>query len=73
MISRIKSLFADIRTKYHAHQQDYHKYYIRDFTDVLIFAKDDSLQNEKQSACYLTDENLTKILSDLFTGLKVSF
>lgn len=54
--------------KYHLHQKDYQFGQIRDFTDAMISAKNDALQNEKESAAYLTDKNLCLCLLDLFSG-----
>ena len=59
-----------LKQKYLSHQKDYQFEQIRDFTDALIFAKLDALQNEKGSAPYLTDDNLALALSDLFSGKK---
>ena len=62
-----------IKQKFLSHQKDYQEGQIRDFTDALIFAKQDSLKNENESAPYLTDGNLTLTLSDLFSGKKFCF
>ena len=70
MNSLLKEFFGSLKQKYRSHQQDYQEGEIRDFTDALIFAKEDSLKNEKESAPYLTDGNLAMTLSDLFSGQK---
>ena len=64
--STIREFFGFLSEKYKSHLNDYQFGEIRDFTDALIFAKEDSLKNEKESAPYLTDGNLTMTLSDLF-------
>ena len=62
-----------LKQKYVLHQKDYQEGQIRDFTDALISAKFDALQNEKESAPYLTDDNLVLALSDLFSGKRIYF
>ena len=71
--SKIKDFFGSLKQKYQTHQSDYQDGQIRDFTDALIYAKFDSLKNEKESAPYLTDGNLSMALSDLFSGKKYLF
>ena len=73
MKSDLREYFNSFKQKFLSHQKDYQEGQIRDFTDALIFAKHDSLKNEKESAPYLTDGNLTLTLSDLFSGKKVLF
>ena len=68
---RLKDFFGSLKQKYQTHQSDYQDDQIRDFTDALIYAKKDSLKNEKESAPYLTDGNLSMALFDLFSGIKV--
>ena len=72
MNSRVRGLFDLIKEKYISHQKDYQDGQIRDFSDALIYAKEDSLKNEKESAPYLSDANLALALSDLFSGNKYS-
>ena len=62
-----------IKQKYVSHQKDYQFGQIRDFTDALISAKFDALQNEKESKPYLTDNNLALALFDLFLGKTIHF
>ena len=62
-----------LKQKYVSHQKDYQFGQIRDFTDALISAKFDALQNEKESKLYLTDDNLALALFDLFAGTKINF
>ena len=66
MNSNMKEYLGTLKQKYKSHLKDYQFGEIRDFTDALIFAKEDSLKNEKESAPYLSDGNLTMTLSDLF-------
>ena len=68
LIFRMNELIDIMMEKYHLHQKDYQFGQIRDFTDAMISAKNDALQNEKESATYLTDRNLFFSLIDLFTG-----
>ena len=71
-IEKLRSIFRDftaiLKEKYISHQNDYQQGIIRDFTDALISAKIDALENEKESAPYLTDDNLALTLFDLFIG-----
>ena len=71
-IQQLRTHFRDfieiLKQKYLSHQCDYQEGIIRDFTDALISAKLDALQNEKESAPYLTDDNLALTLFDLFLG-----
>ena len=66
--TRMNELINIVAEKYHLHQKDYQFGQIRDFTDAMISAKNDALQNEKESATYLTDRNLFFSLLDLFSG-----
>lgn len=70
-VSTIKEFFNVLRQEYQSHQKDYQFEQIRDFIDALIFAKQDSYKNEKDSVCYLTDENLTMTLANLWLGEKL--
>ena len=71
-IKKVKSIFEGLasllKEKYVLHLKDYEEGQIRDFTDSLISAKLDALQNEKESTPYLTDESLAFSLFDLFSG-----
>ena len=68
--SCIEKFLGVIKEKYISHLDDYQFDRIRDFTDALIFAKEDSLknelENEKESAPYLSKGNMIMALSDLF-------
>ena len=68
MNANIREYLGTLKEKYKSHLNDYQFGEIRDFTDALIFAKEDSLKNEKESAPYLSDGNLTMTLSDLFSA-----
>jgi len=68
MNSIMREFLGTLKEKYKSHLNDYQFGQIRDFTDALIFAKEDSLKNEKESAPYLSDGNLTMTLSDLFSA-----
>ena len=54
------------KNKYQAHYKDYDENVIRDFCDTLITAKNEALREGKESAPYLTDENLSMAVFDLF-------
>lgn len=73
IILRIKNLLNQIRTKYFPHQKTYQKDCIRDFADALIYANEESMKNEKEFDSCLTDQNFSKVLSNLFTGEKINF
>ena len=64
--SYTKKFLGVVKEKYKSHLKDYQFGRIRDFTDALIFAKEDSLENEKESAPYFSDENITMALFYLF-------
>lgn len=62
------------RQKYKNHQNDYQEEIIRDLTDGLLAAKDDAVNNSKESAPYLTDINLAVVLQELLLGSnKITF
>ena len=58
-------------TKYKQHKSDYQDGIIRDFTDALISSQLDALKNDKESAPYLTDNNLASVVNQLFLGIKI--
>lgn len=62
-------LFGMAKQKYKNHQNDYQKELIRDLTDGLLAAKDDAIDSSKESAPYLTDNNLAVVLQELIIGL----
>jgi steroid 17alpha-monooxygenase/17alpha-hydroxyprogesterone aldolase/cytochrome P450 family 1 subfamily A polypeptide 1 len=57
-----------IANKYRKHYKEYNENSIRDFSDAVIFAKNEALAEGKESAPYLTDENLALVIVDLFMG-----
>ncbi len=61
-----------IKKKYKDHYKEFNEYIIRDFCDALILAKNEALNEDKESKSYLTDDNLTFVILDLFMG-KSSF
>jgi hypothetical protein len=61
-----------IKNKYKDHYKEFNEYIVRDFCDALILAKNEALNEDKESKPYLTDDNLTLVILDLFMG-KSSF
>jgi hypothetical protein len=57
-----------IKLKYICHHESYDQNIIRDFCDALISAKYEALNEDKESKKYLTDDNLTLVIMDLFMG-----
>ncbi len=57
-----------LKIKYKHHYEDYNENIIRDFCDALISAKNEALNEDKESKPYLTDDNLTLVILDLFLG-----
>ena len=55
-----------MKNKFRFHYEDYNESVIRDFCDALISAKNDALNEGKESAPYLTDENLAMTVYDLY-------
>ena len=66
----IEKFLDVVKEKYISHLDDYQFGRTRDFTDALIFEKEDSLknelENEEESAPYLSKGNMIMALSDLF-------
>ncbi|CAG2122636.1 unnamed protein product, partial [Medioppia subpectinata] len=62
----IEDVMALIADKYRTHSGDHSDAIERDFCDALISAKNDALRDGKESAPYLTDQNLAMIIYDLF-------
>jgi len=54
------------------HCQEYSESVIKDLIDALISAKNDALNEGKESAKYLTDTNLSMIIIDLLVGMDSS-
>lgn len=65
----MNQLFIIAEKKYQNHQIDYQEGIIRDFIDALITAKNDSIKKSKESAPFLTDNNLVVTVNQLFLGL----
>ena len=57
--------------RFKSHYKDYDESSDRDFCDALISAKNDALRDGKESAPYLTDENLAMTVFDLFFGNQI--
>jgi hypothetical protein len=57
-----------MKKKYIDHYKDYSETVTRDFCDALISAKNEALTEGKESAPYLTDDNLSMAILDLFFG-----
>ncbi len=72
LINKTIKTFEDIKEvlkiKYKYHYEDYNENIIRDFCDALISAKNEALNEDKESKKYLTDDNLTLVIMDLFMG-----
>ncbi|CAG2173725.1 unnamed protein product [Oppiella nova] len=73
--NHIKQYFKNIREfqnnskqKLISHYSDYSGAIERDFCDALITAKNEALREGKESAPYLTDDNLAMMSCDLFLG-----
>ncbi len=67
-IKTIEDIKEVLKTKYKHHYEDYNENIIRDFCDALISAKNEALNEDKESKKYLTDDNLTLVILDLFMG-----
>lgn len=66
--------FRDLFTQsYREHYKDYDQNVMRDFSDILIATKNHALNEGKESAAYLTDENLGMIIVDLLFGIILFF
>ncbi|XP_054158509.1 uncharacterized protein LOC128956821 [Oppia nitens] len=69
-VQKYDKIFTDLRQlfryNYLLHLNDYDSQIERDFCDALIGAKNDSIREAKQSATYLTDDNLVMAVFDLF-------
>ncbi|CAG2172180.1 unnamed protein product [Oppiella nova] len=62
----MRELVEMIRNKFKPHYDDYSDAIERDFCDALISAKNEALREGKESAPYLTDDNLAMAVFDLF-------
>ncbi|CAG2113217.1 unnamed protein product, partial [Medioppia subpectinata] len=54
------------RNIYQTHDKTYDSKNLRDFCDILIAAKHESIAEDKQTAPYFTDDNLPAVLIELF-------
>ena len=62
-----------LKQNFENHYKTYDESVIRDFCDALISAKNDALREGKESATYLTDDNLSLAIFDLlFAGTDTS-
>jgi len=66
MLANFDDVISMIHEKYQAHLKDYESGLVRDFSDALIEAKEESIAQGKESAPYLHDKNLSYTLMDLF-------
>ena len=68
--NKFKSGFQElarlVKDKYQDHFKDYNENVVRDFCDTLISAKNEALREGKESAPYLTEDNLALVIVDLF-------
>ena len=62
----VNEMIDILSNKFSEHYVDYDESVCRDFCDALITAKNEALREGKESAPYLTDENLAMTISDLF-------
>ncbi len=68
----LDELIEICKNKYTDHYKDFNETVVRDFSDALISAKNEALAEGKESAPYLTDENLAMSAMDLFFGIKLN-
>lgn len=58
-----------IEEKFKEHQKSYQEGILRDFTDCVLTARDEAINENKSSAKWLADDNmLVSIVNDLFAG-----
>ena len=62
----INEMIDMLSNKFSKHYVDYDESVCRDFCDALITAKNEALREGKESAPYLTDDNLALVVFDLF-------
>ena len=68
----LRNLSLNVRQKYIEHLPDHQKGLIRDFCDALIEAKEEAIEEDKESAPHLTDQNLSLVILNLFFGQYIS-
>ncbi|XP_054165759.1 steroid 17-alpha-hydroxylase/17,20 lyase-like [Oppia nitens] len=70
MVTKHRQLFSEMieisEKNFKKHYIDYDQNIERDFCDALISAKNDALREGKESAPYLTDNNLVMAIFDIF-------
>ncbi len=64
----LSELSITLRKKYHQKLEDHQKDVIRDFCDALIEAKEEAINEEKESSAHLNDVNLSLVIINLFFG-----
>ena len=67
--NQFSELLGIAKKRYKNHQNDYQEELIRDLTDGFLSAKIDAINNSKESARYLTDDNLSTMVGGLLIGL----
>ncbi|CAG2104911.1 unnamed protein product [Medioppia subpectinata] len=71
-LAKYKQYFNDLMTYtrdiYQTHDKTHDSENLRDFCDILIAAKHEAIADDKQTAPYLTDDNLPAALIDLLAG-----
>jgi hypothetical protein len=72
IVKRVKDVITDFTNNvtelFTSHYDDYDQNYLRDFSDQLIFAKNEAISENKDSAKYMTDANLGHVIMDIFMG-----
>ena len=68
---RHKNCMKYTKNIYEKHEKSYDKDIKRDFCDILISAKKEAIEEEKQTAPYLTDTNLAVCLIDILLGKSI--
>ncbi|CAG2111235.1 unnamed protein product [Medioppia subpectinata] len=71
-LAKYKQYFTDLMTYtrniYQTHDKTHDSENLCDFCDILIAAKHEAIADDKQTAPYLTDDNLPAALIDMLTG-----
>ena len=57
-----------MKKKFYNHYEDYDESVVRDLCDTLITAKNDAIRDGKETAPYLTDDNLAMAILDVFVA-----
>ncbi|CAG2105787.1 unnamed protein product, partial [Medioppia subpectinata] len=65
-IQTMRGLAVFSRQQYMAHLKTHSSGVVNDFCDALIEAKEEAIQESKENASHLTDENLSLVILDLF-------